>query len=93
MVCHQESEGGEATIASSTFNLAKSIIGAGVLSLPSAVAFFSDQKSALIPAGALCAFIGLLSAYTFSLIGQSCKIHGAKSFQDAWAKSVNPRVQ
>lgn len=84
------SEGGEATIATSTFNLAKSIIGAGVLSLPSALAFFSDEKAVLLPGGLLIVVMGLLSAYTFSLIGQACAQHKVKSYQEAYAKSVDP---
>lgn len=83
---------GEATIASSTFNLAKSIIGAGVLSLPSALAFFSDEKMVLLPGGLLIITMGLLSAYTFSLIGQACALHKVKSYQEAYAKSVDPNT-
>jgi amino acid permease len=85
-------KGGEATVASSTFNLAKSIIGAGVLSLPSGIAFFADQPAAVIPASIICAVMGLVAAYTFSLIGRACEQHNATSFQDVWAKSVNPKT-
>ena len=83
-------KGGDATIPVSTFNLAKSIVGAGVLSLPSGIAFFSDSPSAVIPASLLCAVMGLVAAYSFSLIGKACEQHNASSFQDAWAKSVDP---
>lgn len=83
-------KGGDATIAVSTFNLAKSIVGAGVLSLPSGIAFFSDAPNAIIPASLLCAVMGVVAAYSFSLIGQACEQHNASSFQDAWAKSVDP---
>jgi amino acid permease len=85
-------KGGEATIATSTFNLAKSIIGAGVLSLPSGVAFFSDAPMALLPAIAICSVMGLVAGYTFSLIGKACEQHNATSFQEAWAKSVSPKT-
>lgn len=85
-------KGGEATIATSTFNLAKSIIGAGVLSLPSGVAFFSDAPMALLPAIAICSIMGLVAGYTFSLIGKACEQHNATSFQEAWAKSVSPKT-
>jgi amino acid permease len=80
-----------ATISSSTFNLAKSIIGAGVLSLPSSVAYFSDKPASLIPAGLISLTMGLVAAYSFSLIGKACDQHKADSFQDAWAKSVDPK--
>lgn len=82
---------GESTIATSTFNLAKSVIGAGVLSLPSGVAFFSDEPAALIPASVICAFFGMVAAYTFSSIGNICREYDAKSFQEAWAKSVSQK--
>lgn len=87
-----KAKGGEATIATSTFNLAKSIIGAGVLSLPSGVAFFSDAPMALVPAIAICTAMGLMAGYTFSLIGKACEQHNATSFQEAWAKSVSPKT-
>eukprot|EP00607_Mallomonas_marina_P001536 CAMPEP_0182428578 /NCGR_PEP_ID=MMETSP1167-20130531/23124_1 /TAXON_ID=2988 /ORGANISM="Mallomonas Sp, Strain CCMP3275" /LENGTH=458 /DNA_ID=CAMNT_0024611549 /DNA_START=199 /DNA_END=1575 /DNA_ORIENTATION=+ len=83
---------GEATIASSTFNLGKSIIGAGVLSIPSSIAFFSDSKFSLIPAGILSVLIGAMSAYSFSSIAKACSIHNVRSYQDAWAKSVDPNT-
>eukprot|EP01035_Chromulina_nebulosa_P026613 gene26613-34860_t len=85
-------KGGDATIATSTFNLAKSIIGAGVLSLPSGVAFYSDSPTALIPASIITIVMGLVSAYSFSIIGKACEQHSAESFQDVWAKSVNPNT-
>ena len=85
-----KARGGDATIATSTFNLAKSIIGAGVLSLPSGVAFFSDAPLALLPATAILTVMGLLSAYTFSIIGKACEKHNATTFKDVWSKSVGP---
>jgi amino acid permease len=87
-----KAKGGEASIATSTFNLAKSIIGAGVLALPSGVAFFSESPKALVPGITICTVMGLLAAYTFSLIGKACEQHNATSFQEAWAKSVDPKT-
>ena len=80
----------KASIPVSTFNLAKNIVGAGVLSLPNGIAYFSDSTSALIPANILLFFTGLISAYSFSLIGRACAQHKTTNFQDTWAKSVNP---
>jgi sodium-coupled neutral amino acid transporter 11 len=85
-----KAKGGEATVTTSTFNLAKSIIGAGVLSLPSGVAFFSDSPLALLPATAILTVMGLLSAYTFSIIGKACEKHNSTTFKDVWSKSVGP---
>lgn len=83
---------GDATIPTSVFNLAKSIIGAGVLSLPNGVAVFADgSTSALIPSSIICTIFGLAAAYSFSSIGRVCKEYDSKSFQDVWAKSVDPK--
>jgi hypothetical protein len=85
-------KGGEASVMSSTFNIAKSVIGAGVLSLPSGVAAFADEPAALIPAAAMTAAMGLVAAYSYSLIGKACDQHDTDSFEDVWSKSVNPQT-
>ena len=82
---------GTSDISSSIFNMAKVILGAGVLSLPAGIAAFSDSTDALIPATVLLAFMGVISAYSFSSIGKACKIHSVGSFTSAWAASVGER--
>lgn len=84
-------KGGESSVASSVFNLAKAIVGCGVLSLPSGIAFFSDAPAAVLPASAVCASMGVMAAYCFSIIGRACEQHGVTSFQDCWAKSVDEK--
>lgn len=79
-------------MAATTFNIAKSIIGAGVLSLPSGVAFFADKPSALIPASIMTFVMGVVAAYSYSLIGKACSQHNAKSFQEVWEKSADPKT-
>ena len=79
-----------APIPSLVFNLVKNIVGAGVLSLPAGVAAFGSAPSALFPAVALIAIIGVMSGYCFSLIGRVCEMTGASSYRDAWARSVGP---
>lgn len=71
-----------------TFNLVKSIVGAGVLSLPAGVAAFGNAPSAMIPAAILISFIGALSAYGFALIGRVCSYTGASSYREAWQKTI-----
>lgn len=78
---------GTATIPDEVFNLVKSIVGAGVLSLPAGIAAFGNAPSALIPATALVLAIGAISAYTFMLIARVCSITGATSYADAWDKT------
>eukprot|EP00588_Corethron_pennatum_P012437 CAMPEP_0194275196 /NCGR_PEP_ID=MMETSP0169-20130528/8099_1 /TAXON_ID=218684 /ORGANISM="Corethron pennatum, Strain L29A3" /LENGTH=481 /DNA_ID=CAMNT_0039018605 /DNA_START=69 /DNA_END=1514 /DNA_ORIENTATION=- len=80
--------GGTATMSSEIFNLVKNICGAGVLALPAGIAAFGDAPSALLPAAAMIGSLGLLSAYSFSLIGRVCAMTGAASYRDCWDKTV-----
>lgn len=80
--------GGTATIPNEVFNLIKSIVGAGVLSLPYGVAAFGNAPGALIPAIFLIAFMGLVSSYTFALIGRVCQNTGTSSYSEAWDVTV-----
>ena len=85
-------DGNSDTLAS-VFNLAKTILGAGVLALPSGVAAFSDKRIALVPASGLLVFMSIMSAYSFASIGHACRLHDTRTFSDAWAKSVGPRYK
>lgn len=71
-----------------TFNLVKSIVGAGVLSLPAGISAFGNAPSAMIPATILIAAIGGLSAFGFALIGRVCSYTGAASYREAWERTV-----
>lgn len=84
---------GTSTVSSSIFNLAKTILGAGVLSLPSGIAAFTDKPDGLLPASGILVLMGILSAYSFSSIGKACKVTNSKSIKDAWSKSTqSPRT-
>ena len=80
--------GGTATIPNEIFNLVKSIVGAGVLSLPAGIAAFGNAPSAVLPAVLLICIIGGFSAYGFSLIGRVCSYTGGVSYRGAWSGSV-----
>ena len=82
------SSGGEGTMSALTFNLVKSIVGAGVLSLPAGIAAFGNAPSAIVPAVALITAFGGLSAYSFSLIGRICAWTNSNSYTQAWENSV-----
>jgi amino acid permease len=86
-----ESGFGTATIPNEVFNLVKSIVGAGVLSLPYGVAVFGNAPSALVPAISLIALMGALSAYTFGLIGRVCQRTNTNSYAEAWDASVGKK--
>ena len=82
---------GTASIPNEIFNLVKCIVGAGVLSLPAGIASFGNAPSALLPAVALIALMGTVSAYTFSMIARLCSYTGAISYADAWDKTRGTR--
>lgn len=63
-------KGGTSSQAASVFNLCKSIMGAGALSLPASVCAIGNVKGALVPSISILAVMGFLSAYTFSMIGE-----------------------
>jgi amino acid permease len=79
---------GQATVTQLCFNLVKGVVGAGVLSLPAGIAAFASAPSAVVPAVALIAIIGILSGYGFALIGRVCAYTNTKSYRDAWSATV-----
>jgi len=79
---------GDASMTNLTFNLVKSIVGAGVLSLPAGISAFGNAPSAMIPATILISVIGALSGYGFALIGRVCSYTGSTSYREAWEKTI-----
>ena len=84
----KRSAGGTATVPNEVFNLVKAIVGVGVLSLPAGIAAFGNNASAVVPALALIAVIGVLSAFGFATIGRVCAYTGATSYSEAWSHAV-----
>eukprot|EP00413_Alexandrium_margalefii_P007320 CAMPEP_0204528686 /NCGR_PEP_ID=MMETSP0661-20131031/9660_1 /ASSEMBLY_ACC=CAM_ASM_000606 /TAXON_ID=109239 /ORGANISM="Alexandrium margalefi, Strain AMGDE01CS-322" /LENGTH=401 /DNA_ID=CAMNT_0051534677 /DNA_START=24 /DNA_END=1229 /DNA_ORIENTATION=- len=74
-------------MAQSVFNLAKNIVGIGVLSLPAAVA----AGTGLIPAVILTVALGVYSGYTFSLYGRVCEATGERNFKGLGLATAGPR--
>ena len=46
----------------------------------------------MIPAVALITVMGILSAVGFAWIGEVCAITGARSYAEAWARTVSPKT-
>ena len=82
---------GTATIPNEVFNLVKSIVGAGVLSLPWGVAVYGNAPSAIFPAVLCITVMGICSAYTFGLIGRICQRTQTTSYSDAWNVAVGKK--
>ena len=81
---------GTATITNEIFNLVKSIVGAGVLSLPYGIATYGNAPSAIWPAIVLISIFGILSGYGFGLIGRVCALTETTSYKSAWESSISP---
>ena len=86
-----ESESTGSSVASSTVNLVKAIVGSGVLSLPVGIAAFSSSRKALIPALAMLSVIGTLSAYCFAMVGRVCTATRTNTWGAAWKETVGEK--
>ena len=91
----------EGSTIASTANLAKSIVGAGVLSLPCGAAKVFDAAeqggydhvSSIAFLLLLYAVFGGLNAGGFYLIGEVCERTGARTYQEAWNKTLGDRLE
>jgi len=83
-------ESGKSSLSTAVFNLVKSIVGVGVLSLPAGVAAFGDAKGAITSATVLITLAGILSGYNFSLVGRICSYTSATSYATAWTETIGP---
>ncbi|EWM22597.1 Amino acid transporter, transmembrane [Nannochloropsis gaditana] len=79
---------GTSSSVASMVNLAKNIIGGGMLALPAGLA--AGAGTGYIPAYLLLAFSAVSSAYTFVLVGRSVEATRSRSFKEAWSRTVGP---
>ena len=79
-------------INAAIINLAKNIVGSGVLALSAGVAAFSGSPLALLPSIALLLLTGGISAYTFSTIARVGAASGANTYRDTWAKVFGEKL-
>ena len=77
---------GGATVSASVINLAKNIVGSGVLALAAGIAAFTASPLGVLPAAVILLTLGALSGYTFSLIARVGDEVGAETYRDTWAK-------
>ncbi|OEU11679.1 hypothetical protein FRACYDRAFT_138697, partial [Fragilariopsis cylindrus CCMP1102] len=88
--------GGTATVPEEIFNLIKSIIGAGLLSLPAGIAVLASSASSgnsshrilLSSSFLLIAVMGTISAYTFSLIARVCQMTNTTTYANCWTATM-----
>ena len=85
---HAAVDEGTAGLLPSTFNLVKSTVGSGVLSLPMGLGSVSSSPTAVAPAIAVLALACAISGYCFTMVARVCQATGSKSWTEAWSKSV-----
>ena len=71
-------KGGNASFATSVFNLANNVAGAGLLTLAAGKA---AGGTGWIPSIAICMGLAFASARTFILIGKACEMTGEPTFK------------
>jgi sodium-coupled neutral amino acid transporter 11 len=82
----EDTSGDSAGSSDAIFNLAKNIVGSGVLALSAGVAAFSASPLALAPSIAILLAVGGVSAYTFSTIARVGAATGGKTYRDTWMR-------
>lgn len=80
----KQQQQGEASFATSVFNLANNVAGAGLLTLAAGKA---AGGSGWIPSIAICCTLAFMAAQTFNLIGKGCELTGEQSFKGLWSKA------
>ena len=84
-------ESGVAGIADEISNLLKNIVGSGGLSIPGGIAVFANAPGVMWPSIALIWIMGVVNAYSFSLLGRICAITKSYSYSMAWERTVGRR--
>eukprot|EP00980_Cylindrotheca_fusiformis_P003565 scaffold792_cov84-Cylindrotheca_fusiformis.AAC.5 len=80
--------GGTASIATSIFNMANNVAGAGILTLPAG----KTTGTGWIPSIMTCVVLAFCSAHTFILIGKACEMTGETTFKGLWTKAFGPKT-
>ena len=82
---------GTATIGNEVLNLVKNIVGSGGLSLPAGIAAFGSAPTAVPIALIVVVWMGVINAYSFSLLGRVCAATHSKTYQQGWDRTVGQR--
>jgi hypothetical protein len=80
-------DSGTATIGNEILNLVKNIVGSGGFSLPAGMAAFANAPSAILPTMIVIILLGMITAYSFSLLGRICSVTRSTTYQQAWDRS------
>lgn len=79
---------GQASIPTLSVSLVKSIVGGGVLALPSGMAAMGGSPDIVPTAITTILASGALNAFYFGLVGKVCDTTEATSYKQAWERTV-----
>ena len=77
----------------SSVNLLKNMVGAGVFSLNSRVMAISSNPMAILPAAALITTMAAWATYNFYMVGETCRLTDSSTYSEAWSKTVSASSQ
>lgn len=89
--CSVKAFAGKATIPSEIANIAKNLIGSGVLSLSGGIALYADSPKASMSATLWILILGVIFGYFCLLIGKVCNMTGAVTYRDCWERSIGEK--
>lgn len=82
---------GEASILSEIANIAKNLVGGGVLSLSGGIAIYANSPSAVISAASWIVLMGILLGYFALLIAKVCASTNTTTYRAAWRASMGEK--
>lgn len=82
---------GQATIPSEIANLAKNLVGCGVLSLSGGIALCADSPNALWSANLWVLALGAIFGYFCFLIAKVCELTGRTTYRGIWQETIGHR--
>ena len=77
----------------SSLNLLKNMVGAGVFSLNSRVMAISPNPMSILPAAALITTMAAWATYNFYMVGETCRLTDSSTYSEAWSKTVSASSQ
>lgn len=77
------------SISSSSTNLIKNCVGAGVFSLSNRVATISPNPYVQLPASFMILVMAAWATYNFYVVGKVCEMTKSTTYSEAWSKSVS----
>ena len=77
----------------SSVNLLKNMVGAGVFSLNSRVMAISPSPMSILPAAALIITMATWATYNFYMVGETCRLTDSATYSEAWSKTVSASSQ